>query len=207
HVSMSALDRIVASLPRWVLVGGILVLGILFLLVFDPPHSVCDSQLSLLKSIQTPFLYLDSKKKYIKTTGFEASYTKCRNGNSLGACQNLFNGVLKLINDVEASNPECIADLGQVKVIKKAFRDTQDLMVELAWGNKPPESTYDKFGWLDNNHMFLFCRLTGMRIKSEGKNTWEKWREKTMLSLPNPGKLTRADIWRRSLFSASCSNY
>ncbi len=204
---MSSLDQVIAKLPRWVLVGGILVLGIFLLLVLNPPHSVCDSQLTLLQSLQTPFLYLDKKKSYIKTTGFSASYTKCRNGNSLGACQDLFNGVLKLTGDIESSNPECLAELSKVKDIKKAFRDTQDLMVELAWGNQPPESTYEKFSWLDNNHMFLFCKLTGLRTKSEGKDAWEKWREKTMLSLPNPSNLSRADVWRRSIFSASCSTF
>lgn len=201
------LNQKLQELPRWALVGGILVIGIFLILLIQPPHSVCDSQFAVIKASQTPFLYLDPKKKYIKTTSYEASYRNCRNGNSLGACVDLFAGVQKLMQDVRASNPECITNLGDKTEIRKVFRETQELMVELAWGNKPPESTYDKFGWLDNNHMFLFCKLTDLRQKASGKEAWEAWREKVMASLPNPANLQRADIWRRSIFSASCTNY
>lgn len=204
---MDPIQRLLMILPRWAFVGGVLVIGIILLLLINPPHSVCDSQYAVLKKSQTPFLYLDAQKKYLKTTGYQAAYDNCRNGNSLGACVDLFNGVQKLMQNVNASNPECIAELADRSEIKKSFRDTQELMVELAWGNKPPESTYDKFGWLDNNHMYLFCKLTEIRQKAEGKDTWEAWREKVMSSVPNPSGLPRADVWRRSIFSASCTNY
>jgi hypothetical protein len=204
---MDPLQKLATTLPRWAFVGGVLVIGIFLLLIINPPHSVCDSQMEVLKTSQTPFLYLDGKKKYIKTTGFDAAFKNCRNGNSLGACVDLFSNVQKLAQDVEGSNPECVVDLADTREIKKAFRDTQELMVELAWGNQPPESTYDKFRWLDNNHMFLFCKLTDIRMRGEGKEGWESWREKTMMALPNPANLPRAELWRRSIFSASCSNY
>jgi hypothetical protein len=204
---MDSLQQKIAALPRPALVGAILIIGILLLFLIQPPHSVCDSQLTVIKASQTPFLYLDPKKKYNKTTGYEVSSKNCRDGNSLGACLDLFGGVQKIIQDVSASNPECIADLADTAEIRKVFKETQELMVELAWGNKPPESTYDKFGWLDNNHMYLFCQLTDIRQKADGKEAWDAWRENVMASLPNPANLQRADIWRRSIFSATCTNY
>jgi hypothetical protein len=204
---MSALNEFVQKIPRTFFVAGVLVVGVALILLINPPYTVCDSQWDVFQAHQTPFLFLNKSKAYIKTLGIDAATEKCKKGNNAGACQELFQGVLSMLKDFEIVSNECTNIFLSKNIVRKTIWDTQELMVQLAWGTKPPNSVYERFGWLDNNHMFLFCRLKEFAIKDKGKDAWEAWREKNMMALPQAEQIGRGEAWKRSLFSARCSDF
>ena len=191
---MSALDQFIQKIPRSLFVGGVLVVGVALILLINPPYTVCDSQWDVFQAHQTPFLFLDKTKSYIKTLGVDVAIEKCKQGNNAGACQELFQNVQEMLKDFEIVSNECTSTFLSKTMVRKTIWGTQELMVQLAWGTTPPSSVYERFGWLDNNHMFLFCRLKEFAIKDKGKEAWEVWREKNMMSLPQAEQVGRNEI-------------
>src|SRR5437870_149832 len=108
------MERLFQILPQWAVVLLILAIGVAFFYVTMPPHTVCDSQIEIFQSTQTPFLYKDPKKKYEQTVGYEKSVDNCKLGNSSGACRELFDGLRKMLEDTRSVPSECNEKLGDV---------------------------------------------------------------------------------------------
>jgi len=204
---MDPIERLASKLPRSIFVGLVLVVALILIFMLNPPHSVCDSQFAIFKADQTPFLYLDPKKPYMKTSGYQASYDKCSASNNLGACADLFGATRQLMSDLASGNPRCHTEFFNKAEVKKALTDTMSLMIRLAWGNQPPASIYEKNGWLNSNHMYLYCELKANFLNHYGKPAYETWREKQMQALPNPKNIDRREVWNRSLVSIDCKPF
>ena len=96
------MDRWLAQIPKFWLIVGSLTIGILFIVLSDPPKSVCDAQLDLFRKNQKDFLYLDPKNEVIKTTGFQREFERCQSTNTPGGCYELFEKTRKFLTDVES---------------------------------------------------------------------------------------------------------
>ena len=51
------MDELLAKTSRTVIVAGALTIGILFIILNDPPRDVCDAQIERFKKSQAGFLY------------------------------------------------------------------------------------------------------------------------------------------------------
>ncbi|MDB2426225.1 hypothetical protein N9W41_01635, partial [bacterium] len=132
---MSALESFIGNLSRKVVVFVALVGGVLFILISDPPHTLCNTQIKNFKEIQKGFLYLSKKPKTAKVeTLYNILYTNCRDSNSPGGCYELFVQLRKMLKDSEtinisalgeddgeSSSVDCRAELKSVKEFNRAI--------------------------------------------------------------------------------------
>lgn len=213
-----------------VAIGG----GILFIIISQPPVSVCDTQLEFIKTSQRLFLYKDTAKKGLRPKNicyrkvdplislkrkdkmeeepfscslFESLRDKCRKTNDPGGCYELFSGIKLLLTDLDTLTRECSAAAGSVPELRLALKDTLDLMVRLAWGTKPPSAYHAKFSWLDSADVSLYCKLKARYQNTYGDVVWNKYRDDMMKELPGANELPRNQVWDMSIFSENCARY
>ena len=198
------MNKLLVALPRWLFVILALSVGLVLIILFDPPHSKCDSQFDLFKSSQAQFLFTDPKAKFQKRTGYDKAFESCKQGNSPGACHDLFQGMKAVVRQIEGASSDCHEDLVQRAPVQTALTEVLSLTVRLAWGETPPESAYTRLGWLDTSHMALFCELKRVYIAGKGETAWASLREELMKELPFAPNLPRNEVWARSILSYNC---
>jgi len=182
----------------------VLALGLIFIL--RKPHSVCDSQAEIFKTNQTPFLYLDPKGTS-KTRDFVKFIDFCKLSNSPGGCLEFFDGMKRLYSDLIDVPSGCTPVLIDSPEVKEALFAGLELIVRLAWGEKPPSSNLERNGWLDLSQVAVFCNFKKMMIEQLGSDVWSSFVEKQMSNLPGASLLPRNDVWGRSLLSDPCVSY
>lgn len=197
----------IARLSKTTLAILVIGAGIIFIILTDPPHTICDAQKELFIQTQTPFIYLDAKDKTTKTTIFENLTGQCKLANSPGGCYELFARMRRLLEDLDNAPSECNGKIATEFKTKAAIMSTLELMVKLAWGAKPPQTYYEKFGWLDTADMSLFCRLKSRAIESFGESAWSSFQEKFFQSLPGAKELARQNVWQNMILSENCKRY
>jgi len=198
------MNDFINSLPRWALVGGALALGLVFILITNPPHTACDSQLEIFQKSETPFLYPDSSKKFADQTLFQKSIQTCKDQNLPGPCFQFFEGLRLLIKDIKTVSLECRPKIVQSDLVSSALWLSLTAIFEIAWGPTPPKSYYEKTGWLDNVHINTFCDLQKVVRENFSEDDWVQFREKVLQSLPQASSLGRGEVWNRSLFTLKC---
>ncbi len=198
------MDQFLNSLPRWALVGGSLAIGLFLILLFNPPHTACDSQFEIFQKSETPFLYKDAAKKFDLDTGYEKTKKMCAENRLPGSCFQFFEGIRLLVKDLKTISLECRPKISARSEVSNALWDGLGFIFELAWGTTPPKSYYDKAGWLDSTHMTIFCDLQKFVQDSFSQDDWVQFREKTLTSLPGANTIGRAEAWNRSLFTLKC---
>lgn len=201
------MDKFLAQFSKTTLavvaIGG----GILFIVLSQPPVSICNTQMDFVKNSQRLFLFKDPKSKMVKTAKFVTLRDRCKQTNDPGGCYELFRSVKLLLQDLDTLTHDCSSAAGSVKEVKEALWTTMDLLVQLAWGEKPPVAYHAKFGWLDTADITLYCKLKARLQNSFGEAAWEKYRDKMMSELPGAAALPRTQVWDMSIFSENCARY
>ncbi len=201
------MDRLLAVIPKNLLAFVAIVGGILFIVFSQPPHTICDSQLEVIRESQKLFLYTDPKTKKIKTTRYETLRDHCRATNSPGGCYELFQEVKIFLTDLDSITQECTTAAGRISKHKDVLWEITEMLVRMAWGEKAPEAYHAKFGWLDTADISLFCRLKARIESFYGADAWVQFREKMMRELPGAKDLPRNQVWDMSLLSVNCARY
>lgn len=201
------MKKIFEVLPQWAIALLVLAVGILLLLLADPPVSVCRTQITNLQSRLTPFLYPDSKRKIKTKTGFQSGMEKCKSANSPGGCRELFDGIRKSLAELETLNNECWTDLASVGELTGALREAVSLMAQIAWGEKAPLDSVDKLAWFDAYHLNAYCEMKKALIKINSEANWSEFAVSEVQKQPQAGQLEVKEAWVRSLFSVSCTQY
>lgn len=181
----------------------------MFLIVFviQPPHTLCESQIDVIKKSQAEFLYLSEKQKKTTTTLYELMRDRCKVTNSPGGCYELFQRLKILDKDVNIMPSDCMSAIGGIKEVKKALWESIELLVQLAWGSAPPAGHHEKFGWLDTADLTLYCSLKGTLNRVYGETRWNEFREKMMSELPKADTVDRRTVWENSILSENCARY
>jgi hypothetical protein len=201
------MDRIFAIIPKWFLATLIIGGGIAFLVISNPPHTVCESQLEVFHEVQKRFLFLNPKEKAIKTSKYRHLVDQCKITNNPGGCYELFQETKMMLKDAEAVPSDCAPIWGEVAEVKKALWEVEELLIRLAWGEKPPATYYQKFGWLDTADVSLYCQLKSEITKTYGDDAWDQFREKMFKQLSGAEKMSRNEVWDMTLFSENCARY
>lgn len=194
------------SLPKAVLVFLALFVSLMVLLVVQPPHTACQSQLEVFRQGQTGFLYLDKKLKYKTKTGYERAVELCKYGNSPGGCLDFFNGLKRVQRDLEFVPSECASQVLDVDSVRKTLWDSAELIVQLAWGSRAPASYFERVGWYDSYHLAVFCDLKRLLINRYGQQRWTSFIDTQLKSLPQASTLSRNESWQRSVLSFPCDS-
>lgn len=220
------MENFLNSLPKPVLAILAIVVGIFVFMLISPPHSVCDTQADTFRDLQAGNLFpVEVKKNKIPPTILRAKEA-CQLGNSAGSCYEYFTALKKIADDIGKSSSECAGPLFNINEVKAAYNDGLELMVRLAWGVKPPEPGLERFGWMQESEVAIFCRLKSIYLRANGEDAWVTLRQKISAKLPgeevpvssDPAQvvaepkmataiLSEQEIWNRSLFSARCENY
>ena len=221
------MENFISSLPKPLLAFFAIVIGIALVLLMNPLHTVCDSQEEIVRDLQIGVLFPKEIKKSKIPPSLVRVKEACQVGNSPGSCSEYFSLLKKISKDVLSSSTECVAQLYGIKEISAALNDGIELMVRLAWGNKPPEMGPDKLGWLHEAEVATFCQLKNIYLQVYGDEAWNEFRLKIFNKLPgeellstsesaveenkDPRKalslMSEQEVFGRSLFSVSCETY
>lgn len=202
------MDRWLTLIPKNILATVAILGGIFVIVLAQPPRGVCDAQIETVKKAQRFFLWREKpNSEVLKTTKYEYLRGRCKATNDPGGCYELFRGIKMLLQDMDVLSEACGPAAGSVGEIKKALWETTELLVRLAWGEKPPASYNAKFGWLDVADITLYCKLKARVGAVFGEPAWTAFRERMMKELPQATSLTRNQIWDLSLFSENCARY
>lgn len=197
------------KIPRPLLVFLILAIGVLLFFVIQEPHTVCQSQLDVLKDSQAGALY--PSKPLANSGPRSPRYSKlledCRQGNGPGACFEYFTLLRNLVRDLNGSPRECLIPFGDVAEIKRALFDGAGMMALIAWGDHPPERGLSRFSWFEAADISLYCSLKDMVYRIYGEAGWEQFRLATQAKFPGASGLSPEEIWVRSMFSVRCEQY
>ena len=179
-----------------------LVAGLGFILLSNPPHTPCASQVEQLKLKYTSSFVLDSSSRYQRTTGFRKAFLYCMEASSPGGCFSLFHSVEQLLSELTAVQATCFEDVAGISEFEDPMWSTAKLLVEAAWGSGP--SDLGEYEWLDRSHLSLFCKLKNHLIKLSGQARWDNFREVILKGLSGAEELQRAEVWRKSIFAINC---
>jgi hypothetical protein len=197
-----------SGLPKSLLVALVLSVGILFIVLSDPPRTVCDSQIEKFKETTSEFLSLDPlKKPNRKQTRFAKLVETCKSTNSSGGCYELFYSVKQMLKEAETLSPECRPKLAGLTGYSATIWETASLMSQIAWGAKPPVSVALKVGWFDPADLNLFCQLKESAIQVFGEARWNTFADGFFKTLPGAQEMDRNEAWQRMLLSLNCSGY
>lgn len=185
----------------------VLVIGVLLIVLWSPPRTLCDSQVDTYKKATQDFLGKDPKKLTRKTSQFSKLLETCKVTNSAGGCYELFMGMKRALKHTDAISPECYSKLGDLAEYKGLVWDGLDRMVRLAWGGQPPETPVLKTGWFDAADLNLFCQLKSQSNLVYGEAKWAQFIEGYFKELPGATTLPRAEAWQKMLFSVNCTPY
>lgn len=199
-----------SRLPKPLLATLAIFVGILFFILNDPPKTLCDQQLEDFKKSQKEFLYkvvANEFREGDKTSRDVQLSDMCKRTNSPGGCYELFYQVKQALQGIEGLNHECRQPVAELPAVKRLVWSTLDLMVNIAWSEKPPANYNERLNWLSVDDLFVFCRLKLWALLLYNSEPWESFREKTLNQLPGSQQLSRTDKWQLSLFSLNCQNY
>jgi len=214
------------QIPRPLLVFLVFAIGIGAFFFIREPHTVCNSQLLILKESQQGRLFPRVTKNAQRSALYPRLVENCKTGNSPGSCYEFFTLLRKLNQALLGSPQECLVPFGEVPEIQKALKEGVQLMIQLAWGEKPPAAGLAKFNWMETSDLVLYCRLKQLNLQIYGEENWQNLRLATYKKLPGEAQifqdgictnceriknasqvLSDEEIWVRSLFSLRCEQF
>lgn len=224
--SVYLMEKFLTTLPKPVLIVGILFFAIILIFVLKPPHNLCDTSVETFRESLTGLVYPRKDKVRSIPPKILRAQEQCEQGVTTGACFDYFS-ILKTVTKQIAKTPkECTPNLYEISEIKKLLNVGLEKMVLMAWGEQPPEPGIARFGWFQESEIALFCRLRDTLTKALDEEEFATFRKKIFSKLPGslpiqgkdpsvpaePGvlantKFTEEEIWARSLFSVRCENY
>ncbi len=214
-----SLEQQIAQLPKMLLALIAIIATVVFLFVFNPPHTICDTQTDTLKENLVGPLFPTVVKKNTTQPQINVAQASCKTGHSAGSCFQYFSILKMIAKQIDNASPECRTQLIDVKEVQVALKDGVEIMALAAWGNKPPESPAARFGWMQESELAVFCYIKDVYEKSLGEEAWSQLRLQVnkkfpaeapataALDAPGPKaieKMTDNEIWTKSIFSVRC---
>ena len=205
------MDDFLSRVPKPILVVVCISLCILFIIIHDPPRTLCTTQLEAFKEEVGTYLFIDplkqSQAKDELKSGFQKDRDYCQNINSAGGCYEFFFNLKNMLRNLDAVSSECQSSMGKLKEVKQALWETLDLMVRIAWGGTPPQGIYDKYSWMDTSDISLFCQVKRFYQSLYPPKAWKDLQENTLKSLPGTESLSPERIWEFSILSDNCTQF
>ncbi|MDE0518000.1 MAG: hypothetical protein F4X95_03890 [Oligoflexia bacterium] len=195
------------SLPKNIFVIVVLGAAILFIVVQDPPHTICRTQINNFKAQQKGILYKDPKIKTRVKPLIKVLIENCKKYNTPGSCYALFSRTKKLIKDFKVVSRDCREPFASLGAVKEALFGGYSLIIRIAWGDTPPLAHQDKLNWLSDIDVSLFCLIKEEILFYYGKEALLNLEKKVFKKLPGAKNMKESRIRELSLTSENCSLY
>jgi len=207
---MSELYKLPKIFIAFLAMGGTIAL----LLMGDPPHAFCDTQVEHFKEVQKGKTYKDTNSKDYKSykdkknykTHKERTKENCESQNSSGACYDYFSYLRQFLKDLQLLSHECRDQIFNDTKVKKSLEEALALITALAWRQEVIYGRVTKFNWLKPNHMALFCDLKKSYILQYGRTQYQSLEASILQQLPAE-KINKEMILKGSILSESCLKY
>lgn len=200
------LDKIY-RLPKILIASLFLVAGVVFILLNDPPHTFCDTQVEHFKKVQKGILYKDSKDFHKEKSLLERKRQFCQKEQAPGTCYEYFEYLKRLLKDLKLLSEECAPKILQSGEVKGAFSKALSLITALAWREEILTGKVSKYNWLGRPDLFLFCELKNKYIMTYGREDYQRLEQGILNLLPFDKKYSLALIHKKTILSEKCSAY
>ncbi|PIT99760.1 MAG: hypothetical protein COT74_08210 [Bdellovibrionales bacterium CG10_big_fil_rev_8_21_14_0_10_45_34] len=152
------------------------------------------------------FLYADPQRPYLTEIDFRRSQKKCEELKNTGGCLEFFQGLGRMTQSLPSLGSKCLEEREKLSGPQKAYFEAIKMIVQMAWGDTPPRSTYERIGNLDSHTLSLFCKLRRQSEMYFAEGSYDQLRESLLQSLKGAQELGREEVWRRSLLSVPCDS-
>ena len=194
------------KLPKAVIASLVIGGAIFFIILNDPPHTLCDTQLEHFKSLQKGITYKDNKDFHKEKALLNRKKESCEKENRPGSCYEYFAYLKRLLKNFQVLSPECEAIIFAETPIKKALKSALTLITALAWREEVLTGRVSKYNWLSRSDMYLFCDIKNKYIQQYGQPAYESLEQQIISLLPSQNK-NRNLIFKWSILSESCLKY
>lgn len=201
------MDQLLNSIPRFLLVLGLIALGFFFIINQNPPKTVCDTQLEVFREIQAAFLYGSSENGKPRPAQFLELHQTCLNQNSPGGCYDFFEKLKKLAVDLGNISRECSVRVTDEEQVRNALFRSLKLMTQIAWGEREPKTMYAKYSWFDASEISIFCDVKKVTKRTLAPEDFLNWKNQIQNGLPGADQVEKETLDRKSLFSTPCDAY
>ncbi len=206
------IDQLIQKIPKPALVVGVLILSLLFFVYNDPLRDECEVQNSIfVKKTQGLLTAVKTKSKKIQFPKIEYWKNRCREGNSIGSCNDYFEGWRVVTKELREVNDNCQVKHGaKNEIFTKQITHALQVMALVAWGDKPPAGMAERLGWMNESQIRTFCYLKKTFILIGDEESFLALRDKVYREYPgewsekfNINKLAEAKLAEAKLAETS----
>jgi len=193
------------SIPRGILVTAVIVIAVILIVLQDPPHTVCRTQIDRFKYWQEGTIYPVKDNKLNKAPAMQTLLKSCKELSSPGGCYGLFHRARVFLRDFDLVSVDCKESFVALKEVKDTLFVIYDLMIRLAWGDQPPDVCEGNLlNWFSSLEVSLFCSVKNHIINLYGEQQLMVLERNTFKKLPGAGNLSEDEIREVALVSQSC---
>ena len=192
------------KLPRFLLVSLLIGFGVFFILINDPPHTFCDTQIDDFKKHQQGLLYDNPNDFRNVKSSLKRNKNLCERENAPGACYDYFFYLRKLLKNIDALSDKCAPMIYKSADIRNAFSEALILITALAWDPETLKGSTNKYKWLTRPDLILFCSLKNRFKNYYGENSYQMLEKKILSLLPVENKVYPQILRKSSLLSEPC---
>ena len=199
---LSSLYKLPKPVIALLLIGG----AIAFIILNDPPHTFCDTQLEHFQSLQKGILYKDSGDFHKEKSILNRKYQACQDISAPGTCYEYFAYLKRLLKDFRVLSSNCKPIIFSQAPVKSALSSALTLITALAWREEVLTGRVSKYNWLNRSDMHLFCDIKRKYIQHYGMPAYENLENQILSRLPSENKNQKL-LLKWSILSESCLKY
>lgn len=197
------MKKIIDAIPKFFL-GPLLVLGgIFYFILQDPPKTVCDIQFEIFKKENEKYVYPYKKKKIEIPAVIKRDIEMCQNTNTAGGCYDWMAGLKGVLKTTRNLPTECRSRISELNPLKSWMDQSLFLFSQISW-NSSQFVRPDLFHWLEKDDVILFCRLRMEYIRLIGVESYKAQEKRLLDELVKLKKLPPPKVWERTVLSYKC---
>lgn len=188
------LNQLIHKIPKPVLVIGIMVLSVILFVYNDPLRDECEVQSSIFEKKTRGLVSPVKINGKIQFPQLNYWRDRCKEGNSIGSCNDYFEGLRTMSKELRQLNDTCqFKYLGQNESLTYQISQAVQIMALVAWGDKPPIGIAERVGWFNETHIRTFCYLKRTFLLTAGDEGFLALRSKVYKEFPGEWS-TKFDI-------------
>ncbi len=179
------INQIIHKIPKPILVIGIMVLAVILFVYNDPLRDECEVQTSIFEKKTKGLISSVKIGGKIQFPRLNYWRDRCKDGNSIGSCNDYFEGLRTLTKEFRQVSDSCqIKYLTQNDTLTSQITQAIQIMALVAWGDKPPIGIAERVGWFNESHIRTFCYLKKTFIMTAGEENFLTLRSKVYREFP-----------------------